>query len=104
MAFINFGFWRDQDRCILLRARTFYAGEIFHFGQSSRMSTGLSAFATIMGDRHDGKDQHSLLQEDSHRAMNIQVYSFEAINALLTTRQLISLSEFLEDVLRVDDY
>ena len=40
----------------------------------------------------------------SRRAINVRVYSFEVMKALLWTREMMSRSESLNDVLRVDDW
>ncbi len=76
--------------------------DFVHSGRSP-WSTHLSAVATIMRNMYDGKDQRSLLEDDSHRAMVLQLYWFDTISALLLARQPILPVNHLEDALCINE-
>ena len=76
--------------------------DFVHSGQSPWF-THLSAVAKIMENMHDGRNERSLLREDSHRAMVLQFYWFDTMNALLLARPPILPACFLEDALRVNE-
>lgn len=76
--------------------------DFVHSGQSP-WSTHLAAVAKIMQNMHEGKDQRLLLQEDSYRAMVLQFYWFDIMNALLLARPPILPANHLQNALRINE-
>ena len=75
--------------------------DFVHNGQSSWFAH-LSAVGKIMQSIHDDRKSHWRLQEDSYRAMVLQFYCFDIMNALLSVKPPILPAKYLKDALRIN--
>ena len=73
----------------------------FVYNGQSQWFTHLSAVAKIVENMNGAEYKHSLLQEDSHRAIILQFYWFDTMNALLAVQPPTLPAHFLEDALRI---